>query len=255
MQATSSDGSKLYYETTGSGDIALLFVHGWMGNARWWDAQRDAFASTHQVAQMDLAGHGASDRTRTAWTAAAYADDIVAVATQLTANRIILVGHSMSGAYATLAASRIERLAMLILVDTMKNLDQPQAPAQVDAMLATYRADYATAVAAILPRFLFAPGTPATVRDRLSNEFLAVDGDTAAKLVEPLYRFDVREAARQVRVPVRAIDTDLHPHDVAANRRYFSDYLVTTIPGYGHYPMLEDPETFNAALAAVLPAR
>jgi pimeloyl-ACP methyl ester carboxylesterase len=158
----------------------------------------------------------------------------------------------MSGAYAVAACDRIERLAAVILVDTLKNLDALLPPAQIEAMLAAYRADYRAAVENLLPRFLFAPGTPPDVVARLTREFLAVPGDVAATLIEPLYRFDVREAARRVRVPVRGIDTDLHPNSVTANRAYFADYAITTIAGYGHYPMLEAPTAFNAALRATL---
>jgi pimeloyl-ACP methyl ester carboxylesterase len=114
------------------------------------------------------------------------------------------------------------------------------------------RLDYPAAVANILPRFLFAQGTPAAVAERLTREFLTVSGDTASALLEPLYRFDVRAAARGVHAPVRGIGTDLHPHNALANRAYFSDYGYRDLAGYGHYPMLEAPDAFNAALRSEL---
>lgn len=60
MQARSDDGTAIHYDVTGDADTALVFVHGWMGNGTWWDAQRDAFAATHRIVQMDLGGHGRS---------------------------------------------------------------------------------------------------------------------------------------------------------------------------------------------------
>ena len=252
MLARSTDGSEIYYEVTGDGDTALVFVHGWMGNVRWWDAQRDAFSATHRVVALDLAGHGRSSRSRTSWSAEAYASDILAVVHAVAAPKVVLVGHSMSGAYAVAAAPEVERLAGVILVDTLKNLDALPPPEQVAATLAGYRASYREAVEQQLPRYLFAPGTPPAVAERLTREFLSVTGDEAATLLEPLYRFDVREAARRVRVPVRGIGTDLHPFNLEANRAYFADYEHATIPGYGHYPMLEAPDAFNAALRAQL---
>jgi sigma-B regulation protein RsbQ len=246
--AHSIDGSDIYYEVTGNADTALVFVHGWMGNVRWWDAQRDAFAPTHRVVTLDLAGHGRSSRTRTSWTAATYADDIRAVIAAVAAPRVVLVAHSMAGGYAVEAVPEIANLAGLVLVDTLKDLDAMPPAAQVDAMLAGYRANYRGAVESILPGFLFAPTTPPAVVERLTGEFLAVTGEVAATLIEPLYRFDVRAAAKRVRVPVRAIGTDLHPYRPDANRAYFADYQVVTIPGFGHYPMLEAPDAFNAAL-------
>ena len=251
MFARSIDGTEIHYEVTGDADTALVFVHGWMGNLRWWDAQRDAFSSTHRIVTLDLAGHGKSSRTRTAWSAEAYASDIAAVVRAVAAPRVVLVGHSMSGAY--VIASEVEGLAAVILVDTLKDLDALPSAEQVDAMLAVYRADYRAAVANILPTFLFGPCTPTAVRERLTAEFLTVSGDTAATLLEPLYRFDVRAAAQRVRVPVRGIGTDLHPFNLVANRAYLADYAHVTLEGYGHYPMLEAPDAFNAALRAQLP--
>src|SRR6478672_4451301 len=93
----SLDGTQLHFETTGQGDLALLFVHGWLGNLRWWDHQRDVFSKHYQVVQMDLAGHGQSSSERKEWSVSAYANDIKAVADKLNLKKIILVGHSMSG--------------------------------------------------------------------------------------------------------------------------------------------------------------
>ena len=58
----------------------------------------------------------------------------------------------------------------------------------------------------------------------------------------------MRAAARRVTVPVRGITTDLSPADRDANRAYFADYDHVVIAGYGHYPMLEVPEMFDALL-------
>lgn len=252
MHTRSTDGSDIYYEVTGDADTALVFVHGWMGNVRWWDAQRDAFASTHRVVALDLAGHGQSTRERTTWSAEAYAADIVAVVRAVAAPRVVLVGHSMSGAYVVAACPEVERLVGVILVDTLKDLDALPSWEQAAPMLDSYRADYAKAVTELLPRYLFAPGTPPAVAQRLTREFLTVDGDTAARLLEPLYRFDLRAACRHVRVPVRGIASDAQPLALEGNRKYLADYAYVTIPGCGHYPMLEAPDAFNAALRAQL---
>jgi pimeloyl-ACP methyl ester carboxylesterase len=83
---------------------------------------------------------------------------------------------------------------------------------------------------------------------RCAWPFLSVSGDVAAALVEPLYRCEIREAARRVRVPVRGIGSALHPDTTEANRAYFRDYSYRALEGCGHYPMLEVPDAFDAAL-------
>jgi pimeloyl-ACP methyl ester carboxylesterase len=252
LEVLSADGTRIHAEVSGRGTTALVFVHGWLGNGRWWHAQRDALAGEHTIVQLDLPGHGRSGSDRVAWSIDGFADDIVAVAAQVEAERVVLIGHSMSGAHATVAASRMPTVAMLVLVDTLKQVEHVMPREEVDAMLAVYRRDFRAAVEQILPRYLYAPATPPEVIARLAAEFLAHPVELAIAILEPLYRDDYRTAARQLRVPVRAINGDLHPTDVTGNRAWFADYDVRFMRDVGHYPMLERPDEFTAELRAVL---
>jgi pimeloyl-ACP methyl ester carboxylesterase len=161
----------------------------------------------------------------------------------------------MSGAHVLVAARELEAsVRAIVLVDTLKNLDARQPAELVDRMLASYRSDYAGAVRGVLPAFLYSPATPASVVARLSAEFLEVSGDEAAARLEPYLRFDPREVAQRTVVPVRAIDGDLHPANEAVSRAYFRDFARRELSGCGHYPMIEQPEAFVAALRETLAA-
>jgi len=48
LSAATVDGIPIHSSATGTGPV-LVFVHGWMGNVRWWDEQRDTFAATRQT--------------------------------------------------------------------------------------------------------------------------------------------------------------------------------------------------------------
>ena len=250
MNVTSADGVRIAFEQSGSGRTALVFVHGWLGSGRWFDAQREAFSARFNVVQIDLAGHGASGRDRKHHSVAAYAADIEAVANQF--ERVVLLGHSMSGAHALHASLHLSNVLALVLIDTLKNVEQQIPRAQVDQILASYRADFPTAIKTIAPQWLFSKGTPPEVATRLTTEFLSRTGDEGAALLEPLYRHDIKADADQCRVPVRAINSDAQPTDTAANRRHFRDFDVRLIAGVGHYPMLEAPQAFNDALRETL---
>lgn len=251
MKTQSKDGTEIYFEVNGTGDTALLFVHGWLGNTTWWNSQRDHFSKNYQVATMDLAGHGQSGKTRTEYTTEGYADDIVAVASQLKAKKIVLIGHSMSGVYATEASLSIQNLDRLILIDTMKNLDFFFPADQTEAFLKLYRDDFKNVVETMLPAYLFGVKTPDAIRARLQKEFLdqAVFAEPA---IRPLYFTDSRPAAKQITVPVRAIMADMMPTALEINRKYFRNYDYITMAGFGHYPMLENSDEFNQKLEQVL---
>lgn len=252
LSARSADGVRIHAEVSGAGATALVFVHGWLGSGRWWDAQRDALRSEYTVVQVDLAGHGASEGNRTTWSIDAYARDLEAVVAQVNAASVVLVGHSMSGANVTVAAPRLPRVSGVVLVDTLKNLEQAMTLEQAKPMLDLYRKDFRHAVLQVLPKFLYAAHTPKEISERLNAEFLRSTGERAAQLLEPLYHCDLQQAARLVKVPVRAINSDAQPTNVVGNRKWFADFDVELMPGVGHYPMLEQPDQFTAALRRAL---
>jgi len=70
--AISGDGVPIHYDVQGNGALALVFVHGWCCNRRYWDRQMGHFAAQYTVVGLDLAGHGASGRDRTQWTVPAF---------------------------------------------------------------------------------------------------------------------------------------------------------------------------------------
>ncbi|MCT2407472.1 alpha/beta hydrolase [Chryseobacterium antibioticum] len=247
--AQSSDGQNIHYKENGQGSTSILFVHGWLGNAEWWNSQQEYFKEKYQIVQMSLAGHGKSDASRKEWSSELYAEDIKAVADQIDSPEIILVGHSMSGAYVLEASLKIPKVKALILIDTIKDLDETFTDEQAEEYLFVhYRNDFKNAVEHILPQYLFAEKTPSDVREQLQNEFLQNTSQTAIDLLRPLYKTDFREAASKVQVPVRAINSDNFPTNADNNRKYLKDYNYVEIAGTGHYPMLENPEKFNQLL-------
>src|SRR5512134_3037148 len=102
--ATSADGVPIHFTTEGKGEPALVFVHGWTGDTRFWDAQMKHFAPWRQVVAVDLAGHGASGKDRREWSVPAFGQDVRAVVEKLGLGRVVLLGHSMGGSVIVEAA-------------------------------------------------------------------------------------------------------------------------------------------------------
>ncbi|MDA0563336.1 alpha/beta hydrolase [Streptomonospora sp. S1-112] len=98
------DGGTIAYEVTGSGPLIVL-AHG-MGDSR--DAYRSVIpplvAAGYRVAAVDLRGCGESSVDWPAWSRTAIAGDLLAVIRHL-GGPAVLVGHSVSGGAATIAAA------------------------------------------------------------------------------------------------------------------------------------------------------
>ena len=242
----STDQVKIHYKETGKGDVTLVFVHGWLGNTNWWNRQEAYFKEKYSIVQIDLGGHGKSEKSRQNWSGKQYADDIKAVVNQLDSSEIILVGHSMSGAYVLEASINLPKIKAIIIVDTLKDLDQDFTPEQAEEfMFKDFRKDFKLAVEDILPQYLFVEETPLLIKNQLQNEFLQNESELAINALEPLYKMDVRKMAKLVEVPVRAINSDALITNIENNQKYFKDYQCRIITETGHYPMLEKPEEFN----------
>ena len=250
-----SDGVPIHYSVTGKGEPALVFVHCWGCSGKFWENQVAEFSKTHRVVTIDLPGHGESGSDRKNWSVESYGDDVKTVVTKLDLKRVVLVGSSMGGPIAVEAAKRMpQRVVGIVPVDTLQNVEQKLPQAQVDAVIKQMQADYKGAITGLLGQFFFSASTPEAVKTRVINEAVSRQPDTAVTILKAIFSYDPAPALREVKVPIKAINSDLNPTNVEVNRKYAPQFDAVIIKGTGHYPMLEDPVRFNQMLADILKA-
>jgi pimeloyl-ACP methyl ester carboxylesterase len=246
----SADGVPIYYETHGNGEPALVFVHGWGIDGRYWDAQVPAFARTHRVVTLDLAGHGRSGRGRKDWTVAAFAQDVRAVVEPLGLKKVLLIGHSMSGNVILEAARAMpDRVVGLIPVDTLLDVDQQPKPEEVAQFLAALHADYGAAVRGFARQWLFAENGDPVFAERVMADILTLPPDISIAILERTWSYDPRPALADIEVPIVAVNADKFPTRLDHARQYAPRFDALIVKGVGHYLMREDAGAFNTQLA------
>ena len=249
----SSDGVAIHYREGGQGSRALVFVHGWLGNASWWEPLLARFAPDYRVVALDLAGHGSSGHERADWTVERFADDVAAVVRALELEHVVLLGHSMSGTITVAAALELgERVELLVPVDTLNDAEWELPPEVWTQFFAGLRADFPNAVENFFRAMLFRPSSPPGVIERVVAEARAADGARAVPMLERARDFDLKGALRSLRIPVHAINSDANPTKLEVNQKYVTRFEVELMHGCGHWPMLEAPVEFGDALARVL---
>ena len=248
-----ADGVPIHYSVQGKGDPALVFIHCWACSSRFWDNQVAEFSKTNRVVTIDLPGHGESGQGRKNWSIESYGDDVKAVVTKLNLKRVVLVGSSMGGSIALEATKRMpDRVVAIVPVDTLQNVEAKVPPEQLDAVFKQLQADYKTAITSFLNQIFFSPTTPAAVKEQVIKEALSRQPDVALPILKAVFSYDAAAGLREVKVPIRAINSDRAPTSVEINRKYAPQFDVVIIKGTGHYPMLEDPARFNQMLAEIL---
>ena len=88
------DGAKVHYTDYGTGEKALLLVHGWACDETFWAGQAVALAAKYHVITIDLPGHGESDKPHISYTMDLYARAIDAVLRDAKVKTAVFVGHS-----------------------------------------------------------------------------------------------------------------------------------------------------------------
>jgi pimeloyl-ACP methyl ester carboxylesterase len=235
----------------GQGGPPLLFIHGWTCRRSHWQPQLAFFRERHRVAAPDLPGHGDSDTgNRQCWSVAAFGLDIAAAAKALAAERLILIGHSMGGAVALEAARLLkEQVAAVVLVDTFVIDYGGLSTDAIQAIVAPFEADFASAIAALVEQTATA-ATPTVLKERLIREMSAADPAWALPVWRDLLAWDPGPAFEELRVPIHAVNGALIPD--SARERCAPFVREAVIPGAGHFLQMEDPAGFNRVLAGVL---
>ncbi|GAA4561241.1 alpha/beta fold hydrolase [Planotetraspora kaengkrachanensis] len=109
------DGGTLAYEVTGASGPLVVLAHG-MGDSR--EAYRFVtpalVAEGYRVAAVDLRGCGESSVGWASYTRSDIADDLIALVNHL-GGPAVLVGHSISGGAATIAAAKAPSLITAVV--------------------------------------------------------------------------------------------------------------------------------------------
>jgi pimeloyl-ACP methyl ester carboxylesterase len=241
----SSDGVNIRYEMVGEGSPPIVFVHGWSCDRSYWREQVPHFAKTHRVVTIDLGGHGESGTGREDWTMAAFGADVKAVLEHADLRGAVLVGHSMGGPVILEAAKLAPgRVAALVPVDTLHDVDEPMSPEQIEGFVASLRADFGAATDQFV-RGMFAPGTEPELIDRIARDMSAAPPAVGISALVHTLRYDAASALAAVSIPVRVINADRWPTDLEAARRHKADLELAVMPRVGHFLMAEEPEEFN----------
>jgi pimeloyl-ACP methyl ester carboxylesterase len=256
------DGVRLHYADAGTGEPALVLLHGFPLHSGMWAPQIEELATQRRVIAPDLPGFGRSDAPDSMYryTMAGFADLVAGLLKHLGLGPVALCGLSMGG-YVAFAFLRehTERVSALVLADTRAGADT--------TMVFERRGDQQEQVARIgtsalvetLLVGLLSDGTRASRLD-IVDQVRGLMDNTAAGYIGALeamkYRPDATEELGGIDVPTLVVvgaDDSLSPPDVARDMQArIPESELAVLPGAGHLSNLEAPEAFNAAVAGFL---
>lgn len=254
-----ANGTELHVEQRGAGGPALVFLHYWGGSSRTWQHVVDALSPDYRTVAIDQRGWGKSDAPEAGYALSDLADDVLAVIDALALESYILVGHSMGGKVAQLAASRRPRgLAGLVLV-----APAPPTPLALplDARQGMVHAyDSPESIVATVQQVLAPGGLSDGNLDTVIADSLA--GALQAKSAWPLAtsQEDITADVPKIDVPVIVISGEhdrVDPPEVLLRELLprIPQAKLVVLPGVGHLLPLEAPAELTSVIKAFVLAQ
>jgi pimeloyl-ACP methyl ester carboxylesterase len=249
---TSPDSVRIAYEVHGKGSPTLVLVHGWSCDRSYWKGQIKPLSQEFKVVAIDLAGHGESGLGRKAWTIEAFGADVAAVVKKLNLSRVVLIGHSMGSNVIAEAARLLPgRIAGLVMVDQYSDLGPGLTEEMVQAFAKQIRTNFKDSVSAFV-RSMFLPNSNKALVDQVAADMSSAPPAIALDaLVYTLnYSRQMPRTIDELKLPVVALNAGNSQTDIASMKKHGVD--VITMPGVGHFMMMENPEGFNLLLKSAI---
>ena len=256
---TTSDGQQLYFESYGTGNSALLFIHGHATNLNSWDKQIDYFREKYRVILVDLPGYGKSGTTRDEWTMRRYGTDLSELIYELQLENVHVIGWSLGSVVAMETAKQAkDKVQSVFFVDLLKvvemNLDSTFI-ANFNASVARRYKNFDEAVKS------FMDDTVVERRNYVTEKWMSMmaEEDTMptrwAESAADLFTWMSNEfipTLEELNIPIRAINSDKGRANMEQWNKYYDDFEETRLTYSNHMLILQYPDKFNQTLDELL---
>lgn len=123
-----ANGITICYDDAGTGNVPIIFIHGFPFNKSTWQGQLESLSATHRVICYDIRGFGKSEKGNEKLTIGLFADDLIRFMDALEIKKSVICGLSMGGYIVLNAINRYpERFEAVILCDTQCIADSLEA--------------------------------------------------------------------------------------------------------------------------------
>ena len=255
MKYASIDGLRIGYEHYASqteGNLSrVIFIHGTGCNSRVFERHFEVLSTRHEVAAIDLPGHGES--TGSGFRGVAdYAHYVAGLIKHLEWEGCVVAGHSLGGAIALAMALYYPKyVERLLLIDTGARLR-----VNSEILETARRAAEGEDLPPSNPRRGFARGTSQEIVDEIN---------AITEQCSPLVTYkdwiaddtcDLMSRLPSIIVPSLAICGDEDEFTPIKYHEYFRDKLpncqLEIISDAGHWPFVEQPKLFDRTVLEFL---
>ncbi len=255
--------TRIQYELSGGKDKPLLMMSHSLGSSlRMWDYQMEILEPHFRVLRYDLRGHGGSEAKPGPYTLELLSEDAVTLLDELKIEAVHWLGISIGGMIGQcMALNHGHRLRSLVLSDTTSRMP-PESQSIWQERIDKVRAE---GVQALIESTMQRWFTPSFLQKNppelavIKKEFLATTLEGYIGCSEAIRKLDYIDRLGEIKLPTLIIvgEDDLGA-PVAASKAIHEripNSKLIVIPSTCHFPNVERPSVFNAALIEFFESR
>lgn len=251
----------LSYDDLGSGDVPLIFIHGFPFDKTMWHPQLRFLSEITRVIAYDIRGFGNSEKGLQKFSIDLFARDLVEFMDALQIKRAVICGLSMGGYIALNAYNRNpERFAAIILSDTQCIADSAQAKEGRQKTIELIKNNGIKEFTEGFLKKIFFPATLETQKEmveKIRSTILETSADSIMQTLAALAeRDETCSILGKISVPALIIcgDADVvtPPEQSQALQNGIPGSAIRMILNAGHVSNVEQPAVFNNYIAEFL---
>ncbi len=253
------DSAKVHYKTSGRGDKAVVFVHGFGCDMYSWERQYEGLKGDKgfRMIFIDLPGFGGSDKPRVEYTLQYLADAVNAVMAAERVDSAVFVGHSLGTPVCRQVLLTGGNGALCDIDGVYCFYSDPVSPeyeAAIQAFAASFEGEACRANIEGFVTSLAGPDTPASITEYamstmpLTPEYVA--SSTMRNLVERKWW-----TGEPILAPAKIICTQnsgLDPDNKEKMASLYPRMDYTELTTCGHFIQMEQPKLVNEQILDLL---
>ncbi|MGB6975896.1 MAG: alpha/beta hydrolase [Gammaproteobacteria bacterium] len=240
------EGVQLSYEITGKGDRNFVLIHSTGGNHQFMEAQAQYLAQFGRVLNMDLRGHGESDKPKQEYTIEEFAKDILFLCRENGIQRAIVVGLLLGGSISIeLANIAPELVSHQVLLDPASLLGRYEIQLLQDYIEDLRNPKEENFVESLTDSMFFS--TTESNKQLALKALKMTTKQAFASSFENLLKWNKTCQAKIIRckMPTLLVESSEPLCSESAFREFCPHVVSGKVVGSGHWATLEVPEQLN----------
>ena len=234
----------------------LILSNSLAADLNMWDDQVALLTRTHRIVRHDTRGHGQSTAPAGPYSFEILVADMMAVLDHVGATRADVIGLSLGGMTALgLGLGHPQRVGRMLVCGARADNPPPFVQGWIDRIAVVQANGTGALVDGTLARW-FTPACGDAPKERAAAMIRSTSAAGYIGCAEALMTLDYLRhlggMQPQVHYMVGAEDMGAPKEAMAAMAAATPGASLTVLPGLAHIPNMEDPASFNAAVAAWL---